>query len=349
MSYSVLNLITNAYYVASIVGRDFQTLSGSQLSTGLEVLNDILADKVIETDMVPYWTTQFQFPATVNQEKYFIPNLIRVETLVFFINTVRYNTSEVPRDRYFGSARAENIQSLPFTWHQERTLGGVNIFLYFFPQQNYTMEISGLFRLYDVTLNQQLDLTETVANLGTATVTGTGNFGAGQLVINGIDLQGTYATVAALVAFINTGIIPNISAALIGTEVHLIAAAPRFSIGSHNINITTLGTEGNVNNVNFSNFSTTTGPNNVTFFPQGLERFYINYLKYALAVRLCKEFNYTIPEGADKQLLAYEELITKRSAPMDLTNATITTLTDEAGYISYGQVNIGRGWTTAGY
>jgi hypothetical protein len=349
MPYSVLNLITKAYYIAGIVGRDFQTLSGSQLDTGLEVINDILEDKVIEMDMIPYWTTGFRWPATVGQEKYFIPNLIKVETLTFFINTVRYNTSEVPRDRYFGSARAENIDSLPFTWHQERTLGGVNIFLYFFPQQNYTMEISGLFRLYDVTVNQQLDLQETVANLGTATVAGTGNFGAGELVVNGVDLAGTYATVGALVTHVNTGIIPNVTAALVGTEFQLIASAPRFSIGSFNINVTTLGTEGNVNNVNFSNFSTTTGPNNVTFLPQGLERFYINYLKYALAVRLCKEFNYSVPPGAASQLLTYEELISKRSAPMDLTNATITTLTDEDSFISYGQANLGRGWTTAGY
>lgn len=349
MPYSVLNLITNAYYISSIVGRDFQTLSGSQLSTGLEVLNDILADKVIETDMVPYWTTGFQWPATVGQEKYFIPNLISVETLVFYIDSVRYNTSEVHRDQYFGSARANNINSLPFTWHQERTLGGVNIFLYFFPQQNYTMEITGLFRLYDVTLNQQLDLNQTVANLGTATVTGAGTFGAGQLVVNNVDLAGTYANVGLLVAYVNTGIIPYVTAALVGTEFHLIAAAPKFSIGNHNINITTLGTEGSISNVNFANFSTITGPNNVTFFPQGLERFYINYLKYALGVRLCKEFNYTVPPGADKQLLTYEELISKRSAPMDLTNALISTLTNEDDFISYGQVNLGRGWTTAGY
>jgi hypothetical protein len=148
---------------------------------------------------------------------------------------------------------------------------------------------------------------------------------------------------------VNTGIIPNVTAALVGTQFQLTASAPRFSIGNFNINITTLGTEGSVNNVNFSNFSTITGPNNVTYLPQGLERFYINYLKYALAVRLCAEFNYTVPPRAEKQLLTYEELISKRSAPMDLTNATISTLTDEDSYISYGQVNIGRGWTTAGY
>jgi len=349
MAYSVLNLITNAFYVAGIVGRDFQTLSGTQTQTGLDVLNDILEDKVIETDMIPYWNTQFQFPATVNQEKYFIPNLIRVETLTFYIDSVRYNTSEVPMDRYFGSARANNIDSLPFTWHQSRVLGGVNIFLYFFPQQNYTIEICGIFRLYQVSLNQQLDLTQTVANLGTATVNGTGTFSANQLVVNGIDLAGTYANINALVTYINTGVIPNITAQVVGTEFHLIAAAPKFSIGNFNINITTLGTEGNVNNITFSNFSTTTGPNNVTYFPQGLERFYINYLKYALACRLCNEYNYTVPAGAAQQLLTYEELIPKRSAPLDLTNATISTLTDEDSYISYGQVNIGRGWTTAGY
>jgi hypothetical protein len=168
-------------------------------------------------------------------------------------------------------------------------------------------------------------------------------------VVNGIDLAGAYANIGLLAAYVNTGIIPYITAQVVGTEFHLIAASPRFSIGNHNINITTLGTEGSISNVNFANFSTTTGPNNVTYFPQGLERFYINYLKYALGVRLCAEFNYTVPPEAAKQLLTYEELITKRSAPMDLTNSTISTLTDEDEFISYGQVNIGRGWTTAGY
>jgi hypothetical protein len=349
MSYSVLKLITNAYYLSGIVGRDFQTLSGSQLDTGLDVLNEILSDKTIETDMIPYWTTGFQWPSTIGQEKYFIPNLISVETLTFFIDSVRYNTCEVHRDAYFGSARASNINSLPFTWHQERALGGVNIFLYFFPQQNYTMEISGLFRLYDVTLNQQLDLTETVANLGVATVAGTGTFGAGQLVVNGVDLAGTYVNAAALVTYVNTGVIPHVTAALVGTEFHLIASAPRFSVGSFNINVTTLGTEGNVNNLNFANFSTTTGPNNVTYFPQGLDSFYISYLKYAHAVRLCGEFNCTVPPRVEKQLLTYEELISKRSAPKDFTNTTISTLSGSDSYLSYSQVNLGRGWTTAGY
>jgi hypothetical protein len=75
-----------------------------------------------------------------------------------------------------------------------------------------------------------------------------------------------------------------------------------------------------------------------------LDRFYINYLKYALAVRLCNEFDYVIPPGVDKQLLKYEQMISKRSQKIDLRNTIVSTLSSNNMAINYAQVNIGRGW-----
>ena len=74
-----------------------------------------------------------------------------------------------------------------------------------------------------------------------------------------------------------------------------------------------------------------------------LDRFYINYLKFDLANRLCAEYNYTTPPGVVTQLRKYEDNISKRSGPMDLRLTKLSSLQRRGG-INYGQVNIGKGW-----
>jgi hypothetical protein len=330
MAYSVTQLITNAYYASGIVSREFETVSGSQLNDGLQFLNDILADKTIEKDMVPYFT-KYEFFAVAGQEEYFIPNLESIETLTFFLNNVRYQMREIDRKVYFGSSRANNISSLPFNWHLERCLGGVNLFLYFFPQTNYPLEVWGTFRLTGVVLNQDLSSNVGSANLGVCTVGGAGTFGPGQLVVNNVDLAGTYASAAALVAHINSGVIPFVSARIVGAQFTL------FALQGNNIIVSTSGSQGNTNYVTFTSFSTQNGPLNQTFLPQGLDLFYINYLKFSLADRLCTEFNFIVPPGVAKQLLQYQTWISKRSAPLDMTQAKISTFSN-GNSLSYQQV-----------
>jgi len=234
MAYTVTKLITDAYYTSGIVAREFQQPTGSQLNDGLDFLNDILADKAIEKDMIPYYL-KYEFNAVAGQEMYFVPNLEQLDTLVFFINGVRYQMNQMDRIDFFGSGRA-NVNALPFNWHLERCFGGANIFLYFFPDTNYPLQAWGLFRLAEVTNNQDLSLT--------------------------------------------------------------------------------------------------------------LDRFYINYLKFCLAERLCSEFNIEVPMGASKQLKQYNLWIASRSAPMDLMMQKSSTLQSGSG-LNWGQINLGRGWTPA--
>ena len=212
MAYPVTKLIAESFYTSGIVSRQFQTVAGDQEETGYFKLNEILSDTTIETDMIPYFTTSYKFPAVVDQEMYFIPNLTNLETLTFFIQSVRYQMRKVNQDKYFGSGRAENVTSLPFNWHVERCYGGSNLFVYFFPDQQYPMEITGRFSLQQVSLYQDLQSPQAVANLGVPQINGAGNLVTGSLVINGVDLAGTYSTPGALVAYINTGIIPGVYA-----------------------------------------------------------------------------------------------------------------------------------------
>ncbi len=234
MAYTVIKLINAAYYVSGITSREFEEVQGSQLEDGFGMLNDIIADKTIEKDMIPYYL-KYTFNAVAGQESYFIPGLEQLETLVFFINDIRYQMRETERTQYFGSSRANNINSLPFNWHLERCYGGSNLYMYFKPNSNYPMEAWGLFRLAEVELNQDLSLT--------------------------------------------------------------------------------------------------------------LDRFYINYLKFALAERICMEFNYIIPAGVSLQLRKYEGMIQSRSAKMDLTQQKMSTLSN-GSTLNMGIVNLSGGFTT---
>ena len=234
MAYTTLQLINNAYYESGIVSRGFETVSGQQANDGLLFLNDLIADKTVENGLIPYYQ-EYNFNAIIGQEKYFIEDLISVDTFVFYIDTVRYQTENRARREYFGTSRADNIQSLPGSWHMERCFQGANIYIYFKPNLNFPLTIWGQFRLAQVVINQDLSLT--------------------------------------------------------------------------------------------------------------LDRFYINYLRYDLAARLCAEYNYSVPPGVAKALANYEDSISKKSGPMDMRLIKLSSLQRRGG-INYGQVNLGHGWVS---
>lgn len=157
MAYTSTQLISRAYTLAGVNARGLQTTSGDQVSEGLFLLNAILDVKTADKRLIPYYTV-YNFTAVVDQEKYFIPNLVTIETFTFFIGPIRYSMQQQQRKRYFGSPRVNNIQSLPMSWHVERCFGGANLYIYFLPNLNYPLEITGKFSLGDVSLGQDLSL-----------------------------------------------------------------------------------------------------------------------------------------------------------------------------------------------
>lgn len=232
MTYPVTKLITNAYYLAGIVSREFETVDGTQISDGLDFLNDIIGEKRVDAGTLPYYTST-TFNTVIGQELYTVDGLISVSTATFLKDNVRWAMDQIDRDEYQGSFRTENIQSLPFTFHVERIPNGANIYLYWLPDEVYTVTLWGLFDLGEVTLTQDLELT--------------------------------------------------------------------------------------------------------------MDRFYITYLRYLLAERLCCEFDYDIPPATEKKLNKLEAQIRKKSQQLDLRMRKISTLSG-AGIINYGQINLGKGW-----
>jgi hypothetical protein len=231
MAYTVTQLITDAYYLSGLVSRRFQTVSGFQLNEGLNSLNAIISFKTAQQRLIPYFQ-EYDFNLVVGEQNYFIDNLIKPETFVFYIGDIRYPTVQVGRNDFFATARVENIDSLPFQWHFERTLNGGTIYLYFKPQDTYAATLWGKFSLDTVTLNQDLSLT--------------------------------------------------------------------------------------------------------------LDQFYIEYLRYATAQRLCQENNISFPPDSKQTLDEYEELI-KNISPVDFYSKKFSFFAGSGG-LTWADVNIGRGW-----
>ena len=361
---------------------------------------------------------------------------------------VRYQMNFVDRNKYFGQPRAENINALPVSYTYERVPGGVNLWVYFPPQNNYLFHVTGNFFMQQVSLNQDLTAQTSMANLGTpfvsgapsslgvATILGTGALATGELVINGIDLAGTYATPLAFVNEINTGIVPGVTATLSGTTVTLVGTMAQVTF----VTLGTVTTDG----ITFTNFGTNTGPLTTTFNQPGglrrgglvingvdmmgsyttigalvtaintklsaahinvsasvttgqnaqfiltgiygqnifvatngwqtynstvsfsyfnttgriplnqayialsLDQFYINYLEYQLAERICQKLNFTMPEAAAEQLARYRLSITKLAEPLDLVQQRLGCLAEARG-LNYASANIGRGYGVSGF
>jgi|15BtaG_2_1085339.scaffolds.fasta_scaffold00113_27 hypothetical protein len=158
MAYNATKLATEAFYLTGIVSRDFETVSGSQIEDGIELLNDILGLKSVAKRLIPFYQ-EYTLTAIKGQEAYDIPGLVDVETITFNIDNVRYSMTKEHRVHYFGSPRADNIESLPMSWHLERQLDGSKLYLYFLPDDTYPIKIWGKFALSSVTNFTDLSLT----------------------------------------------------------------------------------------------------------------------------------------------------------------------------------------------
>ncbi len=154
---TAIELISSAYYLSGVVSRQLESVDSSQLSDGLEMLNDILAEKTAKGLEIPYYDPEYELQTVSGQEKYFVPGLIETESVTYSIGDVRYSAERVERKRYFGSSRVNNVSSLPDTYHVERKKGGSDLYFYYSPSAIYDIRVTGKFSLQSVTLNSDLN------------------------------------------------------------------------------------------------------------------------------------------------------------------------------------------------
>lgn len=146
MAYTAQKLIVKSLYRAGICSQGFRAPTDVEIEEGLDSLNDLFAEKTVDNALNPYYI-EYALQVDAGKEDYFIPNLIEVETITFNLNQVRYCVRKTGRNKYFGSPRANNIKSLPFSWHLEREKGGARLFLYWLPDKAYDFTIWGQFSL----------------------------------------------------------------------------------------------------------------------------------------------------------------------------------------------------------
>jgi len=75
---------------------------------------------------------------------------------------------------------------------------------------------------------------------------------------------------------------------------------------------------------------------------QTYDEYYIDYLRYRLAQRICSEYGIPLQPQAQMELAELEEAVTDVSPP-DLTITKYSSLASEPG-LNWGDINIGRGW-----
>jgi hypothetical protein len=164
MAYTAQQLITRSWFLSGIVARNLQVPTGDQIYDGLQMLNDLLNFKQIETDLIPYWQ-YITFNAVPQQEYYFLPYVAAIEESTFNIDVVRYPMVSTSRSDYFGSSRVDNISTLPFSWNFERSVGGGTFGMYFLPDQDYPIKMKVKIFLVDVALDTDLqDVTASYIN-----------------------------------------------------------------------------------------------------------------------------------------------------------------------------------------
>lgn len=160
MAYLVQELIVRSYYLSGTVSQDFEDVSPSDIQTGLNLLNDHLSLTSVDKDRILYYS-KYEFDTIQGQEKYFIPNLVQLETLTYDYTGVRWAPTAYSRAKYFGMMRPNNVNSLPAIQHMELVLGGADIYLYYLPQQAFTFTLYGKFSFPEVILTT--DLSEVVS------------------------------------------------------------------------------------------------------------------------------------------------------------------------------------------
>jgi hypothetical protein len=159
MVYTARTLINESWELSGIIAPELQSTDGYQINKGLTLLNNLLNFMQIQTEYIPYYTYNQEIECVPNQEKYFIEGCAEIDTLTFNFQEVRYAMSKQSHTTYFGSSRVNNITTLPFNWDYLRVVGGIDLYLYFIPDQAYPLNIFGKFFLADVNLNTDLSLT----------------------------------------------------------------------------------------------------------------------------------------------------------------------------------------------
>lgn len=325
MTYLARELITRSWYLSGIVARNLQTPTGDQITDGLFLLNALLDFKQIETDLIPYWT-YIEIELVPNQEYYFLPNIVAVESATFNLDVVRYPMQNVTRTNYFGSPRVDNISTLPFSYNYNRGHNGGTMSLYFKPDSNYKLKMMVKIAFTDVTLGTDLNNAFSDLTTGQVTTITIINPGTGYTETPTVTITGGNGSGAIASGQISDGQVTNIDVINTGTGY---TQTPTVTITGNGTGATA---EASVSTYNFLQTQNA-----------GYDNSYLEYMRYALAQYMCSEMGILFNPESEKILMKMARKLMYMSPP-DLSRIVTTVLSDYPGALNWGTVNIGKGW-----
>jgi len=157
MPYTVTELITKAWNLSGIVAAQAETVSGDQLSDGLEHLNDFLALQNANSRIIPHTRVQ-QLTCVAHSEELFVQHLLTLDSLTLREEKPScYLLQSLPllgRKQYFNQDYPSFLR--PRFYHLEKTKGGSLLFLSPTPDKAYSLKLVGKFALTEVNANDDL-------------------------------------------------------------------------------------------------------------------------------------------------------------------------------------------------
>lgn len=154
----VRELITRAYYLSNVVGREYETVNGSQITDGLNLLNEMLASFSASQYIIPY-DSHTVVASTPGISSFTVNNLVSCEDVTFKIDTTIYRMYQMTKRQYYGDFRVE-VDSLPYAYYPERVVSGTKINLYYMPTDSVdSFTVTGKYALNDVALADELNST----------------------------------------------------------------------------------------------------------------------------------------------------------------------------------------------
>jgi hypothetical protein len=145
-------LIAKSWYFSGIVARGFESVSGQELEDGLMLLNDLLAANNMLGNKFPY-QSDITLNTIAGQFSYDVQGLIKITSITFKDGSLRWGMIRDSRRDFQGSTRVDDIESLPYHYHEERALNKMIVNLYFIPDKAYEINIHGLFKYPVVSLS----------------------------------------------------------------------------------------------------------------------------------------------------------------------------------------------------
>lgn len=139
----VIELITNAYDW----GRIFPSGSGDLDSPNIEkaerYLRSIIRQINIKGDVI-FLNSQTSLNMTAGNDTIPLDGYIKIIKAQFILGNVRIDIDLLNVEQFYTNAAVLNTQSIPYCAYPKRRGNGIDLIVYFTPNQDYILEVNGL-------------------------------------------------------------------------------------------------------------------------------------------------------------------------------------------------------------